>query len=134
MKLKVNDKEYEIKYGYRATAESGLIKQLVSFSKEKENEDDMDKTQDLLLWLPEFVLIGLQKFHKDEFGFDFKDEGEKEEKKDKVFDLLDDYFDNPDNDFMKLFLDLQNELMKNGFLSQMFQMEQNKIEEKKTQN
>lgn len=128
MKLNVSDKEYEIKFGYRATVESGLLKELAQLSSSKNDENSMEQAEKMMLWLPEFVLIGLQKFHKDEFGFDYQDKEEKEKMKDKVFDMLDDYFEQPDTDFMKLFFDLQEELMKNGFLSKVFQGEQAEIQ------
>lgn len=129
MKLKLRDKEYEIKFGYRATVESGLLNQLAQMSNMKDGETNvMESAEKMMMWLPEFVLVGLQKFHKEEFGCNWSDKKDREEKTDKVFDMLDDYFDKEDSDFMKLFADLQEELMKNGFLSKMFQKEQEKIE------
>lgn len=64
----------------------------------------------------------LQKFHADEFGFDFDDKEAKEKQLAKMYDLLDDYLD-PENeegeDIMSLYNDLSAEMEKNSFLSKM---------------
>ena len=39
------------------------------------------------------MLVGLQKFHADEFGFDFDDKEAKEKQLVKVYVLLDNYLD-----------------------------------------
>ena len=69
--------------------------------------------------LPELLLAGLQKNHKDEFGYE--SDSEKKAVLDKVCDLLDDYEDegteeNPKSGF-DLYQLLDKELEKNGFLS-----------------
>ena len=51
----------------------------------------------MLKFLPEFLLVGLQKFHADEFGFDFDNKEAKEKQLEKIYDLLDDYLD-PENE------------------------------------
>ena len=44
----------------------------------------------------------------------------------KVYALLDEYFDGEDGDVEKLFGDLQNELLENGFLSKILRKESEK--------
>ena len=138
-KIKIGSKEYKIYFGYKATVQNGIIKKLVSVSSIK---DQMEAVEATLNILPELLLVGLQKFHAKEFGFTYGDEADKAQKVDKVFNLLDSYFDTEESDIMALYNALQNELTENGFLSKLFQEEQKaeaesakKAEEKaKTQN
>ena len=85
--------------------------------------------------LPEFLLVGLQKFHADEFGFDFDDKEAKEKQLVKMYDLLDDYLD-PENeegkDIMSLYDDLTAELEKNSFLSKLLAKEEQAAKKKPT--
>lgn len=138
-KIKIGSKEYKIYFGYKATVQNGIIKKLVSVSSIK---DQMEAVEATLNILPELLLVGLQKFHAKEFGFNFGDEEGKAKQVEKVFDLLDSYFDTEESDIMALYNALQNELTENGFLSKLFQEEQKaeaestkRAEEKaKTQN
>lgn len=122
-KIKINGKDYNIYFGYAATVKNGIIKKLVSLENNKSEAESIDK---LLLFLPELLLIGLQKFHSDEFGFNPERTEEKEAQMDKVYELLDSYFDEEDSDLEKLYTALQSELIENGFLSKMFREEQAK--------
>ena len=72
-----------------------------------------------LLFLPEMLLVGLQKFHKEEFGYEPENESQKDACLEKVYALLDDYFDGEEGDMNTLFSILQKELLENGFLSRM---------------
>ena len=76
--------------------------------------------------LPELVLAGVQKFHKEEYGYNYLTGEGKEEQLDKIYALLDDYFDTEDADFQELYGDLQKELLDNGFLASMFRAEKAK--------
>ena len=71
--------------------------------------------------LLEFLLVGLQKYHSDEFGY--KDDKEKAQRLEEMLDLFDDYEDESTEEHEQsaatLFTDLQEELQKNGFLSAM---------------
>lgn len=125
MVLKVNGMELNIKYGYEATLKTKLLSRLVS--REKEKEEGMEATENLLLFLPEFLLVGLQKFHSDEYGFDYETGKGKQEQLEKMFSLIDDYFDQNDNeDAITLYNSLSEEMMKNGFLKSQFQKEAKK--------
>jgi hypothetical protein len=73
--------------------------------------------------VPEMILVGAQKFHSKEYGYDYKTEAGKEEAMSKIYALLDDYFEEEDADFSDLMESLQAELMENGFLAKMFKKE-----------
>ena len=121
--IKIGEKEFNIKYGYEATVKNGIIKKLVSLGEENGNMESIEK---ILLLLPELLLAELQKYHADEYGFDYKNSDQKEKQMAKVYALLDEYFDGEDGDVEKLFGDLQNELLENGFLSKILRKEREK--------
>lgn len=132
LKIKFGETELSIKYGYEVTAKSGILKKLIEAegiaSEEKEIASSIDK---VMLLLPELVLAGVQKFHKDEFGYNYLTGEGKEEQLEKVYALIDDYFDMEDANFQKLYSDLQEELLDNGFLASMFREEKAKAKSKK---
>ena len=119
MKIKLNGKEYTVKFGYAPVVKNKIIPRLVGMEQQGEGLEVIDN---MLEFLPEFLLVGLQKFHADEFGFDFDDKEAKEKQLVKVYDLLDDYLD-PENeeggDLQSLYNDLSAEMEKNSFLSKM---------------
>lgn len=125
--LKAGEKELKIKYGYEATLKTRILtklsKMLESMKTTDEAEDSTSKAEDMLLFIPEFLLVGLQKHHSEEYGFDYKTEQGKEEALNKVYELLDDYFEDENNDITSLFNQLQNEMFENGFLAKMFRNE-----------
>ena len=124
MKITLGGKEYTIKFGYKAVVESKIIQKLVTL--ETGNTTELEAIDKILGFLPEFLLVGLQKFHGDEFGFDFDDKEAKEKQLVKVYDLLDDYLD-PENeeggDIKSLYSDLSAEMEKNSLLSKMLAKE-----------
>lgn len=119
MKIKLNGKEYTVKFGYAPVVKNKIIPRLVGMEQQGEGLEVIDN---MLEFLPEFLLVGLQKFHADEFGFDFDNKEAKEKQLAKVYDLLDDYLD-PENeeggDLQSLYNDLSAEMEKNSFLSKM---------------
>ena len=123
MKIKLSGKEYTVKFGYAPVYKNKIIPRLVGMGQKGEGLEVIDK---MLGFLPEFLLVGLQKFHADEFGFDFDDKEAKEKQLAKMYDLLDDYLD-PENeeggDIMSLYNDLSAEMEKNSFLSKMLAKE-----------
>ena len=123
MKIKLNGKEYTVKFGYAPVVKNKIIPRLVGMEQQGEGLEVIDN---MLEFLPEFLLVGLQKFHADEFGFDFDDKEAKEKQLVKVYDLLDDYLD-PENeeggDLQSLYNDLSAEMEKNSFLSKMLAKE-----------
>ena len=131
MKIKLNGKEYTVKFGYAPVVKNKIIPRLVGMEQQGEGLEVIDN---MLEFLPEFLLVGLQKFHADEFGFDFDDKEAKEKQLVKVYDLLDDYLD-PENeeggDLQSLYNDLSAEMEKNSFLSKML-AEEARIAKKKS--
>ena len=123
MKIKLNGKEYTVKFGYAPVVKNKIIPRLVGMEQQGEGLEVIDN---MLEFLPEFLLVGLQKFRADEFGFDFDDKEAKEKQLVKVYDLLDDYLD-PENeeggDLQSLYNDLSAEMEKNSFLSKMLAKE-----------
>lgn len=128
MQLNIQDKTYNIQYAYKPTLKSKLISK-VAKSQSKLNEmtdDELEGLEDFLLVIPEMILVGLQKNHSDEFGYNTDTNEGWNEQLDKVFNLMDVFFDN-DGDIKKLFEDLQEEMVTNGFLAKMFREEQQKM-------
>lgn len=114
--LQIGSKSFSIKFGYAATVRSGLMKRLASLGN---TDNDLDAMNNILEVLPELLLVGLQKFHSADYGFDPKNSVSKEKALRKVDDLLDEYFDSDDSDLQVLFDALQTELIDNGFLSKL---------------
>lgn len=119
-KLKFGEKELQIKFGYEATVKSGIIKKVAKL----DQMEDIEAVDEILLFLPELILVGAQKFHKEEFGYNPDNEGEKEHQLGKVYAMLDDYFDEEDADVQALYNALLAELLENGFLSKLLKAEQ----------
>lgn len=133
MKLKIGENEYSIKFGYKPTLKERIISKFVKFSNthSTDGELDLEKVEDLLLFLPEAVLVGLQVHHKD-FRYDY-DTGEgKQEQLDKAFALVEEYMDGEEADAIGFFNQLQEALLQNSFLRSLFQKEQKKQEEEET--
>lgn len=121
-----NGKTYKVKFGYGVLTQSDILTQVSSMGA-------INNPKDMIKMLPELILVGLQKNHKDEFGYETEEE--KKIAYDKVCDLLDDYEDesteeNPHNGFT-LFEKASQELEKNGFLSGMVKAMKEKSEEEK---
>lgn len=119
--LKVKDKTYKIKFGYRALAKSGVLKEVVKMQSAIDKKDEKDAVVDLIAdvfdILAKLVLAGLQKLNED-FVCDYDDENIVSAKIENVYDLLDEYMDEEESlGVMELFSELTNELLNNGFLS-----------------
>lgn len=135
--FKVNDQEYKIKYSYRVLCETDLIDRVINtMATSDDSKDGATQFKDLLRLTAELLLAGLQKFHRDEFGYDT--DSEKKEKLFLVYDMIDDYEDEhreePEEsrkDSATLFVDMQGELENNGFLSRIGRDSQENLE---TQN
>lgn len=130
LNLVFGDKEYNIKFGYKATVRTGLVNKVIAMEDDKITDED--RISKGLLILPEMLLVGLQHEHEDEFGFNYDSEEEKEKKIDSIMDMLDVYFDNENSDFYELFNSLQEEMLNNGFLAAMFRQQLKEAEQKKT--
>lgn len=130
MKLKIGEKEYSIKFAYKPTLKERIISKFVKFAdlSNGDKEAYFEKIEDLLLFLPEAVLVGLQVHHPD-FKYNC-DTGEgKEEQLDKAFALVEEYMDGEDADVIAFFNQLQEALLQDSFLRSLFQKEQKKVEQ-----
>ena len=124
---------YEIKFGIEATTKSGILKKIKEV--QQSGDDFVDEIEMTLNMLPEFLLVGLQKRHKDEFGYDYNTNEGKEEAKTKVYELIDEYTDQEDSSIKELFEELLKEVMQNGFFKkEVLQMKAEKeAKEQKTE-
>lgn len=129
-KIKIGKAEYSIYFAMQPTVQSGILKKLASV--QNDGEWDAEKIGDLLATMTEMLLIGLQKFHKDSFGFNYLTGEGKEEAIAKVYGLMDDIAEEEDdgteNPYFELYSKLQSELFENGFFAKMFREEMKKAE------
>ena len=130
LKIKVNDKEYTIKFGYEPTIKGRLLSRVakMTVNMKQDAEENLEQIENMLLFVPEMVLIGLQKFHSDEFGYNLDTNDGYEEAKNKAFSLVGDYVDTGDVDITDFFTELEEELTSNGFLKKMFEKEVEKAQ------
>ncbi len=127
-KIKLGEKELNIKFGYEATLKSGIIAKIVQLD---QIEDGVESVSAVLMLLPELILVGAQKFHEKELGYDQNNEEQKEKQMKKVFSMLDDYFDQEEADGNALYESLLTEMLANGFLSKMLNQERKKVTKRK---
>ena len=130
--LKVNEKEYKIKFAYKPVLKKRILSRLAEVTKKMNTEGDetsLAGIEDLLLFIPELILVGLQRNHKDEFWYDYNTNEGFNEQLEKVDSIIDEYCDSEDSDMMELFSELQKELLEDGFLSSLFRQEQKRIKE-----
>lgn len=109
----VHGKEYKVVFGYGLLTKTDVLDKVQGITDGKERS-----LQKMISLLPELLLAGLQKKHKEEFGYE--SDSEKEAALDKVCDLLDDYEDegteeNPKSGF-DLYQLLDKELEKMVFI------------------
>jgi hypothetical protein len=128
--IKVNDKKYTIKFGYEPTLKSRLLSRVakMTVNMKQDAEENLEQIENMLLFVPEMVLVGLQKFHSDEFGYNLDTNDGYEEAKNKAFSLVGDYVDTGDVDITDFFTELEEELTSNGFLKKMFEREVEKAQ------
>lgn len=131
MILKIKDKEYNIEYGFEATIRTKIISKVAKLQNTPEKKkidltDILEKMEDVIAVLPELLLVGLQKHHK-EYKFDYDNEETKKAKIEEMYALIEDYT-SEDRDVYELFGELQDEMLKNGFLKKVFRqmMEEDK--------
>lgn len=133
MKLKIGENEYNIKFGYKPTLKERLVSRIVKATKTNSEDEieNMERIEDLLLFLPEILLVGLQVHHKD-FRYNYDTKEGKEEQLNKAFDLVDEYASSEWADLMKLFNDLQDAMKEDSFLASLFQKEEKAVKAEKT--
>lgn len=122
MKVNLGNSEYSIKFGFKPTLKSHLIKDVSeSVSEQGGSLESVEKL--LLETLPKMLLVGLQVNHKDEFGYDYYTNEKYDEQFNKVLDLLSEKIDDGEIDCIELFNELENELESNSFLAKMMETE-----------
>lgn len=102
----VHGKEYKVVFGYGLLTKTDVLDKVQGITDGKERS-----LQKMISLLPELLLAGLQKKHKEEFGYE--SDSEKEAALDKVCDLLDDYEDEGTEENPKSGFDLYQLLDKN---------------------
>ena len=125
MKIKIGKKELNIKYGYKPTLKERIVSKAVRLGKvtDENGEMNMEKVEDLLMFLPEMLLVGLQVHHK-EYRYDLNTGEGKEEQLDKAFALVDEYMSDENAEAMGLFNSLQDALLQDSFLASLFREDQ----------
>lgn len=125
MKVKLGNSEYSIKFGFKPTLKSHLIKDVSESVSEQDGS--LESVEKLLLeTLPKMLLVGLQVNHKDEFGYDYDTNEKYDEQFNKVLNLLSEKIDDGEIDCIELFNELENELESNSFLAKMMETEKKK--------
>ena len=128
--INIGGNDYKIYYAIEPTIKSKLLKRLANVeSIENWGVDNFDKLFEIIT---EMLLIGLQKEHKDAFGYNYATEEGKEEAMSKVYSLLDDFSADENADFFDLFHKLQDELLENGFFAKLFRQEMETAEQNQT--
>ena len=135
MKIELNGKEYNIKFGNKPTLKERIISKVVKLGDVtgENDEVDMEKVEDLLLFLPELLLVGLQVNHND-FRYDYDTKEGKEKQLAKAFDIVEEYMSSEDANVMQLFNQLQEALTQDGFLASLFRQETSKQKKQKAEN
>lgn len=130
VKIKLGSKELKIQYGYEVTAKSRILNKVNKISEfMADGEKLADHLEDVMLVMPELILVGAQKHHAKEFGYNYMTEDGKEKALDKIYSLMDAYFDNEEADFLELYTTLNDELMDNGFLASLLRSMEKKMRE-----
>ena len=132
MKMNIAGKEVNIKFGYKPTLKERIISKVVRMSNitGEDGETDMEKVEDLLLFLPELLLVGMQVHHKD-FRYDYDTKEGKQKQLEKTTDLVEKYMESEDADIMEFFGKFQDALMEDSFLASLFRKEQKAEEAEK---
>lgn len=126
--LKVNGNTYKVAYSYRVLVSSDVLDRIQDvLGDAEEGETVFSKMKEMLKFVPELLLYGLQKNHKEQFGFETEEE--KATQLDKVYDLIDDYEDEHSTDEVEegemkpdaftIFTELMLELESKGFLARL---------------
>ena len=123
--MNIAGKEINIKFGYKPTLKERIISKVVRMSNitDENGETDMEKVEDLLLFLPELLLVGMQVHHKD-FRYDYDTKEGKQKQLEKSTDLVEKYMESEDADIMEFFGKFQDALMEDSFLASLFRKEQ----------
>lgn len=112
MKLKVNEKEYTIKFKFRAMYDSEFITEMFNTFNDMDSKDDNNNFEFIAQLAPKttnMLLVGLQEEHSDEFKtFD--------DAKDLICNYFKENEDNQDVNMLGLYTQLINTMSEDGFL------------------
>jgi len=111
--VKINGKDYNLKFGLRVVTKSKLISKIVD-SQLQDNTMGVG-LEKLAETIAEIFLAGSQS-EVPELQYDLDNEIEKEKKLDVVYGLLDDYSEDG-NDLFDLYKSMDEELEKKGFMA-----------------
>lgn len=128
--LTIGKKKYKIKFAYEPVTKERLISRVVGMKRieEAENEEErISALEDVLAFIPEVLLVGLQKFHYEEFGYDYETHEGKKEQLHKVYEMIDTYSESSESGIMELYQKMEEEMVSDSFLSRIFQMEESKL-------
>ena len=118
--FKIHGKEYKVRFTYRTVCEGDILDK-ISDATDFEGLGIRGMIERISKATAELLLVGLQKYHSKEFGYNTDEE--KAQRIEEMLDLFDDYEDESTEEHEQsaatLFTDLQGELQKNGFLSAM---------------
>lgn len=118
--LKVKDKGYKLKFGYKSFKESGVLHEVVEMQKklqDAKSENGIEALEDVFELNSKLLLAALQKYNE-EFRVDYNDKEAVQMYIDKVDNFIDDYMEEENAmSIMELFSTLSEELFNNGFLS-----------------
>lgn len=116
MKAKLGNKEYSIQFATKPTLKAHLIQEIM---KSQDLDENLESLEDIILGIiPKTLLVGLQMHHNDEFGYDYESNEGYDEQFAKVSDMVCTAIDENEINCMDLFADMQEEMLKNGFLAQ----------------
>lgn len=132
LKLNIGNRELKVKFGYEPTLKCRIISKVVKFEEATQKGQNIESVEDMLLFLPEFLLVGLQVYQKDEYGFEYGDLESEQEQIDKMFALIETYCEseNEDENAISLFQVLSEEMLTDSFLGGLFRKEKAKAERK----
>lgn len=131
-KVKIGKKEYKIYFAMEPTVKSGILSKMARL---QDAEMDIDNIGNLLGIMTELLLVGLQKFHREEFGYKYDSEEEKDAAMSKAYSLMDEIADSNDEmDYIGLYNKLQSEMLENGFFAKMFRQELEKAQTSAEEN
>ena len=129
-KFNAGDRDYKIKLGYIATLKERVLSKVVNL--QSQSDKGFEEIEDFLLYIPEIILVGLQVYHKDEFGYNYDTKEGKEKALAKVFDIVEEYTADGENDIIELFNKVFEELQNDSFLKKMMERLQNTSEDEPT--
>lgn len=126
MKLNIGGKEINIKFGYKPTLKERILSRVAHLG--ARDMSDLETIEDLLLFLPEYLLVGMQVHHKD-YRYDYDTKEGKEKQLDKAYTLIEKYMEQDGADALELYQKLEEALVEDSFLAALLQKEEQKIQE-----